>query len=78
LRSHPPPCLIVLDLWMPRMGGREFLDAKDQDPALACIPVFVLSAIADRHTDLLRGAVRWVERKPARIARLLEAVESCR
>ena len=28
LRQHPPPCLIVLDLRMPLMGGREFLIEK--------------------------------------------------
>ncbi|WP_313951997.1 response regulator [Accumulibacter sp.] len=37
------PDLILLDLNMPRMDGREFLLAIKQDPALRDIPVVVLS-----------------------------------
>lgn len=37
------PDLILLDLNMPRMDGREFLVAIKQDPALRDIPVVVLS-----------------------------------
>lgn len=37
------PDLILLDLNMPRMSGREFLAALKSDPALCEIPVVVLS-----------------------------------
>src|SRR6266581_9518921 len=37
------PGLILLDLNMPRMDGREVLEAIRADPNLACIPVLVLS-----------------------------------
>lgn len=37
------PDLILLDLNMPRMDGREFLVAIKRDPALSDIPVVVLS-----------------------------------
>jgi CheY-like chemotaxis protein len=39
-----PPRLILLDLMMPRMGGAEFLAERRHDPALAAIPVAVLTA----------------------------------
>lgn len=41
--AAPRPDLILLDLNMPRMNGREFLVAIKADPALADIPVVVLT-----------------------------------
>lgn len=38
------PCIILLDLNMPRMGGLEFLDVIKQDPILRRIPVIVLTS----------------------------------
>ena len=37
------PCLILLDLRMPRMGGIEFLKVAKQDELLKRIPVVVLT-----------------------------------
>ena len=37
------PCVILLDLWMPVMDGWQFREAQRKDPALAGIPVVVLS-----------------------------------
>ena len=37
------PCLIVLDLTMPVMDGREFLKLRAVDPILRDIPVVVVS-----------------------------------
>jgi CheY-like chemotaxis protein len=39
----PAPDLILLDLNMPRMDGREFLEICKRDPALRHIPVVVLT-----------------------------------
>ncbi len=39
-----PPDLIVLDLMMPVMDGWQFRSAQRRDPALAPIPVIVISA----------------------------------
>ncbi|MCU0680953.1 MAG: response regulator [Polyangiaceae bacterium] len=47
LRTHAPPCVIVLDLMMPVMSGAEFRAEQLRDDALASIPVFVLSASHD-------------------------------
>jgi CheY-like chemotaxis protein len=37
------PCLILLDLSMPRMDGWEFLRRQSTDPSLADFPTIVLS-----------------------------------
>jgi CheY-like chemotaxis protein len=39
-------CLIVLDLFMPTMNGWAFREAQMKDPAIAEIPVVVVSADA--------------------------------
>jgi CheY-like chemotaxis protein len=43
LREIPRPCLIVLDLMMPRMDGWEFLRRQWADPSMANVPTIVLS-----------------------------------
>jgi CheY-like chemotaxis protein len=47
LHGQPPPDLILLDLWMPRMNGWQFREQQVRDPDLAAIPVLVVSAVAD-------------------------------
>ncbi len=47
LRGSPAPCLIVLDLMMPKMDGWTLRTNLLADPALAAIPVVVLSGAAD-------------------------------
>jgi CheY-like chemotaxis protein len=44
LQTGPIPALILLDLMMPVMTGEQFLLEQRQRPALAQIPVVVLSA----------------------------------
>jgi CheY-like chemotaxis protein len=39
----PSPCLVLLDLNMPRMGGVEFLDRLRRDEALRSTLVFVMT-----------------------------------
>jgi CheY-like chemotaxis protein len=41
------PDLVLLDLYMPGMDGWEFLAIKAGQPALAAVPVLVLSATGD-------------------------------
>jgi CheY-like chemotaxis protein len=43
LAKNLHPRLIVLDLMMPRMDGREFLRRQSADPSIANIPTIVLS-----------------------------------
>ena len=47
LRSNPPPRLILLDLAMPVMDGREFLVRQQQAPELWTVPVVAFSASID-------------------------------
>lgn len=71
LSEIPKPCLVFLDMMMPIMNGREFLDRVMEDSYLAPVPVVVVSAIADK-TDIT-GAVAYVK-KPIDIDVLLNLV----
>ena len=50
----PTPDLILLDLNLPRMDGREVLAAVKQDPTLRQIPVVVLTT-SEAEEDVLRS-----------------------
>jgi CheY-like chemotaxis protein len=41
--ENPEPCVILLDLNMPKMNGIEFLKVAKADARLKCIPVVVLT-----------------------------------
>ena len=43
LKTHEAPCVILLDLNMPRMNGIEFLQIVKSDSVLKKIPVIVLT-----------------------------------
>ncbi|MCY0993424.1 response regulator [Nannocystis sp. ILAH1] len=43
LRSGVRPCLVLLDLMMPVMNGQEFRAEQREDPAIAGVPVVVVS-----------------------------------
>jgi len=46
-RDDLHPALILLDLMMPVMNGKEFRTEQLRDPALSRIPVVVMSALHD-------------------------------
>lgn len=46
-QDAPRPDLILLDLYMPRMGGKEVLEAVKTDPSLKRIPVVMLTSSTD-------------------------------
>jgi CheY-like chemotaxis protein len=46
-RAPDAPCLILLDLKMPRLGGNEFRRAQLEDPTVANVPIAVMSGAAD-------------------------------
>jgi CheY-like chemotaxis protein len=72
LRQGPRPSLVLLDLMMPVMDGWQFRAHQLADPALARIPVIVLSGVVldDTEAGTLR-AMAYV-RKPIRIGFLLD------
>jgi CheY-like chemotaxis protein len=46
-RAPQIPCLILLDLTMPRLSGNEFRRAQLGDPTVASVPVAVMSGAVD-------------------------------
>jgi two-component system, chemotaxis family, response regulator Rcp1 len=52
--GQPTPDLILLDLNLPRMDGREVLQAIRSDPALSRIPVIVLTS-SNADMDILKS-----------------------
>ena len=79
LREGLHPCLILLDLMMPRVNGFEFRQQQVTDPGLANIPVVVYSGAYTQRPSaaLLKGAAYF--QKPVSFEALLEIVEKhCR
>jgi DNA-binding response OmpR family regulator len=73
-RAPEVPCLILLDLKMPRLGGHEFRRAQLGDPTVANVPVAVMSGATDaEQRGKALGAVATVT-KPIDIDRLLAVV----
>jgi CheY-like chemotaxis protein len=73
MRSGPPPSLVLLDFMMPGMNGEEFRSEQLRDPALAKVPVVLLTGAGERG-----GATRVdVERiaKPIDLQLLFDTVE---
>ena len=74
----PRPDVILLDLNMPKMGGREVLAEIRHDPVLRRIPIVVMSTSgAEEDVDLSYelGANSFV-RKPASFGALTEAMKT--
>jgi two-component system chemotaxis response regulator CheY len=69
LNQSEVPDLILLDVMMPVMDGWQFMQRQQQDPALARIPIIILSAAS----DVARGAVAHFQ-KPVPFDQLLETV----
>jgi CheY-like chemotaxis protein len=74
--SAPTPDLVLLDLNLPRMDGREVLAALKDDPDLRRIPVVVLTT-SEAEEDVLRSyslhANAYVT-KPVDFARFIDVV----
>lgn len=75
LRSGERPGLILLDLRMPIMDGWRFRTEQQQDPALASIPVVLMTALNEVRgdEDTLKPAEHL--QKPVETACLLETVK---
>ena len=76
--QNETPCLILLDLNMPRMNGIEFLGVAKHDPDLRRIPVVVLTSSAeeqDRLASFDLGVAGYII-KPVDYHRFVEAVRT--
>ena len=70
------PHLIILDLIMPVMGGVAFMKVQKQDPALAAIPVLIMSADKEHTTEVAGSGAAKVIKKPPKLDELLSMVAS--
>jgi CheY-like chemotaxis protein len=74
-RAPEVPCLVLLDLKMPRLGGGEFRRAQLGDPTVANVPVAVMSGAVDAEQRAQAlGAVATVT-KPIDMDVLLQVVK---
>jgi two-component system response regulator MprA len=69
------PNLILLDLMMPNMDGWGFRAAQQQDPALAQIPVVIVSADSRVTQKAAELGVAGSLAKPVRVAELVAVIE---
>lgn len=67
------PCLLLLDLMMPVMGGVEFLHELEASGRLRSYPVIVISAGHVQRSDVPQATE--LMRKPPNYTRLIEMVK---
>jgi two-component system chemotaxis response regulator CheY len=69
------PCLVLLDLKMPRLSGNEFRRAQLGDPTVAAVPVAVMSGAVDvEQSARALGAVATLT-KPIDVDALIDVVK---
>jgi CheY-like chemotaxis protein len=74
-RAPDAPCLVLLDLKMPRLGGNEFRRAQLGDPTVANVPIAVMSGATDlQQRAEAMGAVATLA-KPLDLDMLIEVVK---
>ena len=76
--ENDKPCLILLDINMPRMNGIEFLRAAKQDPELKLIPVVVSTTSKedqDKFDSFQLGVAGYMV-KPADHVKFVEVVRA--
>jgi len=72
------PVAVLIDLRMPVMDAGEFLSRKRSDPALAPIPVLLLTGAHDEDSRAAALDATAVIRKPFDLEKLVSAIEACR
>lgn len=73
--ADPLPALILLDWMMPVMDGEEFVRQKATRPAIANVPVFLLSARGDPPASMVAMGIQRVFRKPLLFEQLKLAID---
>ena len=72
VKKTAKPDLVILDMMMPLVDGRQVLEAMQGDPELASIPVLVISAVV---REKPAGAAAFL-RKPVSLEKLFETVRT--
>ncbi len=70
------PDLILMDLWIPKMGGEKALDLLHENPACKDIPVLFFSANDEIHTISKRAGANGYVQKPFDITTFEETIKS--
>src|SRR5512144_2747569 len=68
------PDAILLDLMMPGMNGRQFLQALRDEPAYASVPVLIMTAVHGLEVNLATLGASEVVEKPFNVDELLNKV----
>ncbi len=76
--TNDKPCLILLDLNMPKMNGIEFLGIAKRDPALKKIPVVVLTTSSEERdvVESFRLSVAGYIVKPVDYGSFVDAIRT--
>ncbi|OFZ70174.1 MAG: two-component system response regulator [Betaproteobacteria bacterium RBG_16_58_11] len=76
--ANPRPCLILLDLNMPIMGGIEFLQIAKHDESLKGIPVVVLTTSEEQEdkVESFQLGVAGYMRKPVDYPQFVETIRT--
>jgi two-component system response regulator len=77
-RDHAQPCLVLLDLKLPKLSGFDVLDRIRADDRTRLTPVVLLTA-SSQDEDMIRGyssGANSFVRKPVQFERFLEAMRS--
>lgn len=69
------PDIILLDIWIPGMNGKEFCTLLKATPETSHIPVIILSASHDLTTTVVEVGADGFVTKPFEIAVLLDTVK---
>jgi CheY-like chemotaxis protein len=63
LDRNSTPCLVLLDMLMPIMGGREFMAQLSKRPhTIAPIPVYLVSATAEKEDARKMGCIGFIKK----------------
>jgi two-component system, chemotaxis family, chemotaxis protein CheY len=69
------PCMVLLDLQMPRMDGWQFRERQLEDPSLARVPVVCITAFFDPELVTRKLGIRCLN-KPVDLPTVISAVET--
>jgi CheY-like chemotaxis protein len=77
-KSNPTPCIIIIDLNMPKMNGIEFLKIIKEDRVLKIIPVIVLTTSKEEQdkTECFKLGVAGYMIKPVEYVKFVELMDT--